>query len=72
MSVFIHFSSFSVSLDLIWQPDSLINMDSSYCDHFALSWDHEAGPDQVVLTLFTFEIFKQCDQMAVAINNARF
>ena len=23
-------------------------------------------PDQVVLTLFTFEIFKQCDQMAVA------
>ena len=29
-------------------------------------------PDQVVLTLFTFEIFKQCDQMAVAIDNAQF
>ena len=29
--------------------------------------DHE-----VVLTLFTFEILKQCDQMAVAINNTRF
>ena len=24
----------------------------------------------MVLTLFTFEIFKQCDQMAVAINSA--
>ena len=29
-------------------------------------------PDQVVLTLFTFEVLKQCDQMVVAINNARF
>ena len=29
-------------------------------------------PDQVVLTLFTFEVLKQCDQMAVAIDNARF
>ena len=24
--------------------------------------------DQVVLTLFTFEIFKQCDQMAVIVS----
>ena len=27
-------------------------------------------PDQVVLTLLMFEVFKQCDQMAVAIDNA--
>ena len=30
------------------------------------------GPDQVFLTLFTFEIFKQCDKMMVAINYAKF
>ena len=28
--------------------------------------------DQVVLTLLTFETFKQCDQMSVSIDNARF
>ena len=55
------------SVDLVWQPDSLINMDVSY--HFAL---RTIRPDQVVLTHFTFEIFKHCDQMAVAINNTHF
>ena len=42
-------------------------MDGSY--HFAL---RIMRPDKVVLTLFTFEIFKQCDQMVVTINNALF
>ena len=42
-------------------------MDGSY--HFAL---RITRPDKVVLTLFTFEMFKQCDQMVVAINNALF
>ena len=57
--VFRTFASFSVSLDLVWQPDSLINMHG---------WVRlrTMRPDQVVLTLFVFEIFKQCNQMAVA------
>ena len=45
-------------LDLIWQPGFLINVDG-YRYHFTL---RIMRPDQVVLTLFTFEIFsKQCD-----------
>ena len=61
------FSSFSVSLDLIWQPDCLINMDGSY--HFTL---RTMKLNQVVSTIFTFKIFKQCNQMVVVIDNARF
>ena len=63
---FCTFASFSVSLDLVWQPGSLINMDSTILTLRTMR------PDQVALTLFTFEIFKQCYQMAVAIDNAHF
>ena len=60
---FCNFASFSVSLHLIWQPGSLINIDVTL---------RTMRSDQVVLTLFTFEIFKQCNQMSVAIDNVRF
>ena len=33
-----HFASFSISLNIVWQPDSLINMDGST----NLLKDHEA------------------------------
>ena len=66
---FCTFASFPFNLDLVWQPGFLINMDG-YRYNITV---RIMRPDQVVLTLFTFEIFsKQCDQMAVAINNVYF
>ena len=54
------------SLNYVWKPASLqlINMDGIF------SLLRIMRPDQVVLTLFTFEIFKQHDQMVVAIDYA--
>ena len=59
------YSSFSVSLDLVWQTGCLITMDGLHFKDYMKS-------NKVVLTLFTFAIFKQFDQMVVAIDNAHF
>ena len=48
-------------------PGTLINMDSTISPALRI-----VRPDQVVLTLFMLEILKKCDQMAVAIDHARF